>query len=67
MLGNETNDKYKIVEEIKPDLICLGYDQTAFVNDLEKELKKRGLTTNILRIDAYKPNLYKSSRYKQQN
>jgi FAD synthetase len=65
MLGNKTNDKYKIVEEIKPDLICLGYDQKAFVDDLEKELKKRGLSASIMRIDAYKPDIYKSSRYKK--
>jgi FAD synthetase len=67
MLGYEIADKHKIIEEIKPDLICLGYDQLAFVDDLEKELKKRGLITSITRIDAYKPNIYKSSRYKQQN
>jgi FAD synthetase len=65
MLGHVTEDKYKIIEGIKPDMICLGYDQLAFVDGLEKELKKRGLTTSITRIDAYKPNIYKSSHYKK--
>src|SRR3989344_4576984 len=42
-LGNEAApgeklDPYKIVEEIKPDIICLGYDQTFFADKLAEEL-----------------------------
>ena len=54
-------DKYKIIEEIRPDLICLGYDQNVFTQNLEEELLKRGLKVKIIRIEAFKPEIYKSS------
>lgn len=64
MLGSTDMDKYKIIEEIKPDIICLGYDQKAFVDDLQAELEKRGLKPMIVRIKAYKPDEQRSSYYK---
>lgn len=60
ILGNP-GDKYDIIEKIKPDVICLGYDQEAFVDKLEGELKKRGLNAVVKRIDSYEPHVYKSS------
>ena len=65
ILGSLSNDKYKIIEEINPDVICLGYDQKAFTEDLAAELEKRGLKPEIVRLDAYKPDVHKSSHYKQ--
>ncbi|MBW2991221.1 FAD synthase [Candidatus Woesearchaeota archaeon] len=67
VLGSTDNDKYKIIEEIKPDIICLGYDQTAFVDELPAELKKKGLNPEIVRIGAYKAEEHKSSHYKKKN
>jgi FAD synthetase len=67
VLGYETADKYRIVEEIKPDTICLGYDQAAFVDGLEKKLQELELKTDIIRLGAYNPHIHKSSHYKQQN
>ncbi len=66
-LGNqappgEKLDPYKVVEEIKPDIICLGYDQTFFADKLAEELPKRGLGhIKIERLQAFKPEIYKSS------
>ena len=60
ILGSE-NDYYSILSEIKPDIICLGYDQTAFVDNLEKEIESRGLKTKIIRIKPLHPEKYKSS------
>lgn len=66
-LGNEAPpgeklDPYKIVEEIKPDIICLGYDQTFFADKLTEELPKRGLGhVKIERLEAFEPEVYKSS------
>ncbi|MBN2051942.1 FAD synthase [Candidatus Woesearchaeota archaeon] len=65
ILGHETADKYKIIDEIKPDTICLGYDQTHFVDGLEKKLRELELRTEIIRLEPYKPHLYKSSHYKK--
>jgi len=55
------DDKYQILEELAPDIIALGYDQQAFTENLSENLKKRGLSVEILRIDAYKPERFKSS------
>lgn len=58
------NEPYKIIKEIKPAIICLGYDQKFFIKDLPKKIKEFGLQTKIIRLKPYKPNLYKSSKIK---
>ena len=63
ILGRE-GDIFNIIEEIRPDVICLGYDQKVQKQQLEDELKKRGLKAEVIRIGSYMPNLYKSSRLK---
>ncbi len=65
VLGN-SGDKYEIILQEKPDVICLGYDQRVFTVGLAKELAKRGLRPMIIRLPAFKPELYKSSILKKQ-
>jgi FAD synthetase len=60
ILGNE-GDKLKIVEQEKPDVICLGYDQKVDEQILKEALAKRGLTPEIVRMNPYAPEKYKSS------
>ncbi len=61
-LGNEGNDPYKIIKEINPDIICLGYDQTHFTDKLEAKLKEMGMgNVEIKRLKAYKPEQFHSS------
>lgn len=55
------DDKYKIIEEIQPDIICLGYDQEAFTDTLDIELARRGLAATVVRCEAYFPDTFKSS------
>ena len=65
ILGHK-KDPYKIIREIKPDIIALGYDQDSFTKGLEQELKNRNLTNiKITRLKSYKPELYKSSKLKK--
>jgi FAD synthetase len=52
-LGHE-NDIYEIVEEIKPDIIALGYDQIHNENEIQSELKKRKLKCKVMRLPEYK-------------
>jgi len=52
-LGYE-DDMYAIVEEIKPDIIALGYDQIHDENVIRRELKKRKLNTKVVRLSEYK-------------
>lgn len=54
-------DKYKIIEEVQPDIICLGYDQEAFTENLDAELSRRGLSASIVRCRPYYPDTMKSS------
>jgi len=53
VLGNEGSDKLKIVKQIKPDIIVLGYDQPWDEEQLKKELEKRGLKIQIVRLNKY--------------
>lgn len=56
-------DKYKIILKYKPDIICLGYDQNNFTENLKEILNKRGLKNiKIKRLKPYKPDKYKSSK-----
>ncbi|MBW2991876.1 FAD synthase [Candidatus Woesearchaeota archaeon] len=61
VLGS-TDDKYKVIEEVNPDIICLGYDQFSFTEDLEKELGNKGIKAKIIRLKPYKEEKYKSSK-----
>lgn len=51
-LGHE-GDIYSIVEEIKPDIIALGFDQIHNENTIKEELKKRKLNVQVVRLSKY--------------
>lgn len=51
-LGYE-DDIYDIVEEIKPDIIALGFDQTHDEETIKKELEKRKINVKIIRLSKY--------------
>jgi FAD synthetase len=63
-LGHEGPDHLKIIEELKPDLIALGYDQNIDADFLRTELEKRGLKNiKIQRLEKYgTPGLNSSSK-----
>ena len=63
VLGKQGNI-FDIIKEIKPDVICLGYDQNVQKQQLEGELKRLGIKAEVIRIGSYMPNLYKSSKLK---
>jgi len=65
ILGNYKGSIYDILEEIKPNVICLGYDQKPSNEELKKELKLRKINAEIIRIDAFNPEKYKSSKLKE--
>ena len=51
-LGHE-DDMYTIVEEIKPDVIALGFDQIHDDATIKNELKKRKLNVKVVRLSKY--------------
>ena len=60
ILGNP-GDKLKVIEAERPDIICFGYDQKAFTENANEKLQQRGLKVEVVRLPAYKPEVYKSS------
>ena len=52
-LGHE-DDMYEIVNEIKPDIIALGYDQIHDEKKILYELKKRKMKARVIRLPEYK-------------
>ncbi len=57
-----TGDKMEVVAQIKPDIICLGYDQTHFVSLLQEYIRDNALEIEVKRLDAFHPEKYKSSK-----
>ncbi len=62
ILGN-IDDKYQVIREENPDTIALGYDQTAFTDNLEKVFPN----IKIVRLPPYKEYIYKSSKFRDKN
>jgi len=53
LLGHE-GDPYRIVEEIQPDIIVLGYDQRHDEEKIRDDLRKRGLGhIRVLRLPKF--------------
>ncbi|MCQ2737643.1 MAG: FAD synthase [archaeon] len=51
-LGYE-GDMFKIVNEIKPDIIAIGSDQDHDVKKLQEALDKRGINAKAMRVNDY--------------
>ncbi|AJF59933.1 MAG: FAD synthase [Candidatus Diapherotrites archaeon] len=64
ILGEE-NDFFMVVEEKKPDIIALGYDQAEQHEWVEKELKKRGLKVKVVRLEPLEEGKHKVSKIKE--
>jgi FAD synthetase len=49
VLGYE-DDRYRIVKELKPDIIALGYDQQHDEQQIKSDLKKMGMDVKVVRL-----------------
>jgi len=49
VMGKE-GDIYSIVEEIKPDIIAIGYDQPHDPEKIKNDLKERGIEIDVIRL-----------------
>ncbi len=52
VLGHE-DDMYATVEDIKPDIIALGFDQIHDEKKIKQELKKRNINVKVSRLPKY--------------
>ncbi|MBT4541110.1 adenylyltransferase/cytidyltransferase family protein [Candidatus Woesearchaeota archaeon] len=59
ILGDKSNF-FRAIQEYKPKIICLGYDQDS--QGLEEYIKEHKLNIEIKRIDSHEPEIYKSSK-----
>jgi len=59
-------DPYRKIGIIKPNVICLGYDQQhEYAKKLKDKLKKRGWKIKVVRLKAHKPKRLKSSQLRK--
>jgi FAD synthetase len=49
MLGHE-GDIYQTVEEVRPDVIALGWDQAFDDEEVEAEVRRRGVSAKVIRL-----------------
>lgn len=62
VIGDE-NGYMQHIALLQPDIIALGYDQAGeYVENLEKDLRASGLSTHIVRLQSYQPEIYKTSK-----
>jgi len=52
-LGHPT-DMFKIVREIRPDIIAIGSDQSYKIEDLKKDLKNQKIDCEVERVSNYR-------------
>jgi len=56
VLGHEGNI-YEILDEIRPDVIALGFDQVHDERRILEECRKRGLPTKVVRLPKFEGDL----------
>ena len=65
VLGSET-DMFEPIEQIKPDIIVLGFNQHWDEAELSKQLADRGIRAKIVRLPDSDLSPFASSRYIRQ-
>ena len=60
ILGNLV-DRWQLVKELRPNIICLGYDQQVDLEALERFIAAERFFCEIKRLTSYHPEKYKSS------
>jgi FAD synthetase len=56
LLGHE-GDIYDILDEIRPDIIAIGFDQVHNEERIREECRKRGLATKVVRLPKFEGDL----------
>ncbi len=64
LLGEE-DDLIRSVEKVNPGIVALGYDQRPADEELGKVFAQRGIRSKIVRLEAYQPEVFKSSKLKE--
>jgi len=62
LLPIDPAERFSWIKKINPGIIALGYDQTAFTDHLDADLQKHGIPCKVVRLNAFHPEKYKSSK-----
>ena len=62
VLGDKELGSYGVIRQLKPDIICAGYDQDKLTLDLKKKMKTGEIPKiPIIEIESFKPDKYHST------
>ena len=61
VLGDKEQSSYRALEELNPDVICLGYDQHALRQDLEAWQKRQGSAIPLVVLKPSNPDILHTS------
>ncbi len=61
ILGDEEPSSYRVLGELNPDVICLGYDQQALRADLEVWMRGPGQKIPMYFLEPYHPETFHNS------
>ena len=66
ILGYEDMDMLRIIEEVKPDIIALGYDEDRIERELRRLIAERNLNIKIVRVGKFEgKGMISSSKIKE--
>jgi FAD synthetase len=61
ILGREEIDLLGILQEVRPDVVCVGYDQDEIRGAVARLIRKQGLPIKVVRIRRFGPTGLNSS------
>lgn len=64
ILGNKV-DRWQLLRELRPEIICLGYDQPVDLKALDELIAQERFFCEIKRLAPYHPEKYKSSLFRK--
>lgn len=59
-LSDEKVSSYKVLREINPDVICLGFDQNVLRDDLRRWMNKNDISIPTIRLEKLQSSLQKT-------
>jgi len=66
ILGYEDMDMLRIIEEVKPDVIALGYDEDRIERELRRLIAERNLNIKVVRVSKFEgKGMISSSKIKE--
>ena len=60
LLGDEEQSSYGVLEELHPDVVCVGYDQDTLFKDLEQWIKNKSI--QLIRLKPYHSEIYHNAK-----